>query len=42
MPEDPLITRERLAPHMENFDDVHVRPVARLCQHAGCDDDVQN
>ena len=22
MPEDPLIKRERLAPYMENFDDV--------------------
>ena len=42
MPEDPLIKRERLAPHRGNFDDVHVRPVACLCQHGGGDDDVQN
>ena len=42
MPEDSLTERERLAPYMENFDDVHVRPVACLCQHAGGDDDVQN
>ena len=41
MPEDSLTKRERLAPYMENFDDVHVRPVACLSQHAG-GDDVQN
>ena len=42
MPEDPFIKRERLAPLMENFDDVHVRPVACMCQYSGGDDDFQN